>query len=110
MRGDSVPTLRTWQVRNTALSFGAMPRVVWLGIVRVRRLGGQKRRRRGVTFRPILWACKAEIDGVRIGCLMGLMRVALVDAPTTDVATVIDTAAMRGVTPPTQFSRWAAIQ
>jgi hypothetical protein len=41
---------------------------------------------------------------------MGLMRVALVDAPTTAVATVIDTAAMRGVTPPTQFSRWAAIQ
>jgi hypothetical protein len=38
------------------------------------------------------------------------MTVALVDAPTTVVATVIDTGAMRGVAPPTQFSRWAAIQ
>jgi hypothetical protein len=41
---------------------------------------------------------------------MSPMRVALVDAPTTAVATVIDTAAVRGVTPPTQFSRWAALQ
>jgi hypothetical protein len=45
-----------------------------------------------------------------VNYIITLMRVALVDAPTTAVATVIDTAAMRGAAPPTQLSRWAAIQ